>query len=382
MKNTKILELTNFSAGGCGVWNRVKQESIELSKKGYKVRIFSSNLEKGTENIVSPRDKIKEIEIFRFPYKKFGGESFMKWDFEKSALEYSPDLIIAHSYRHPHTLKALKIKKQLAKKGKICKVFLVTHAPFARKDSRSFIQNLIVWFYDLFVGKGAIKKFDKVIAISKWELPYLKKLGLKEEKIAYIPNGLPEDFYTIKKQEKEQNKILFLGRISPIKDLEVVIKSLVLLEDKSIIFEMVGPAELEYKIQLTNLIKKLNLERRVVFSPAVYDLKEKIKKIDSCKIFVLPSKSEGMPQSLIEAMARGKICIASDITSIKDIIQDNQNGFLFKQGDEHQLSNIFKKVLKIDSFIINNIMNNAIQMSKRFKWSVLIKDFKKAYGLR
>jgi glycosyltransferase involved in cell wall biosynthesis len=306
----------------------------------------------------------------------------MAWDFEESALRYSPDIIIAHSYRHPHTLKALKIKEKLTKNGKICKVFLVTHAPFARGDSRSFIQNLIVWFYDLLIGKRTIRNFDRVIAISKWELPYLKKLGLKEEKIVYIPNGIPEEFFNLKKQEKEQNKILFLGRISPIKDLEVVIKSLSLLEDKSLTFEIVGPAEEEYKNKLIILIKRLNLEKRVIFSPAVYNIKEKIKKLDSCKIFVLPSKSEGMPQSLIEAMARGKICIASDIASIKDIIQDNKNGFLFKQGDEYQLSNTFKKVLKMNNFIIKDIMKNTVQMSRRFKWSILIKDLRKAYGLR
>ena len=39
----KILELTNYTAGGCGVWARVKNEAELLSKRGYDVRIFSSN---------------------------------------------------------------------------------------------------------------------------------------------------------------------------------------------------------------------------------------------------------------------------------------------------------------------------------------------------
>ena len=43
LKKLKILELTNFSAGICGVWQRVKQESLELSKRGHTVIIFSSN---------------------------------------------------------------------------------------------------------------------------------------------------------------------------------------------------------------------------------------------------------------------------------------------------------------------------------------------------
>jgi hypothetical protein len=44
----KILEICPFSAGACGVWQRVKQKSIELAKKGYEVRVFSSYFEKET----------------------------------------------------------------------------------------------------------------------------------------------------------------------------------------------------------------------------------------------------------------------------------------------------------------------------------------------
>ena len=152
MSKLKILELTNYSSGICGVWQRVKQESLELARKGHTVKIFSSNATKGSEEIAKLSDKIGKIQIQRFHFKKLGGESFMHWDFEKKAIEYSPDIIIAHSYRHSHTLKALKVKKILDRKGKKCKVFLVTHAPFIEKNiTRSLTQNLVVKFYDFFL---------------------------------------------------------------------------------------------------------------------------------------------------------------------------------------------------------------------------------------
>ena len=53
MKKLKILELCPYSAGGCGVWQRVKQESLELKKLGHDIKIFSSNFEKGTDKIIS-----------------------------------------------------------------------------------------------------------------------------------------------------------------------------------------------------------------------------------------------------------------------------------------------------------------------------------------
>jgi glycosyltransferase involved in cell wall biosynthesis len=364
----KILELTNYSAGICGVWARVKEESVRLSSKGHEVRVFSSNLEKGTNRIVSADDKVDKIAIKRFPAKKLGGESFMSWNFEQEALKFEPGVIIAHSYRHQHTLKALKIAEILKNKERKCKVFLVTHAPFGRSETRGLIGNMAVWLYDLFIGRTTINKFDKVIAITKWEIPYLFNLGLKRDKIAYIPNGIPNEFFRVKRTEKIENKILFLGRISPIKNIETAISAIPLLKDKKMIFEIVGPAEESYLARLKSLIRTLKIENRVMFSNPIYDIKEKIKKFDSANVFVLPSKSEGMPQGLIEAMARGKIVVASDIPASRDLITEGKNGFLFDVGDEKALAEIINDLKNV-----KKIGDKARKSVEIFKWSKIIK---------
>ncbi len=371
----KILELTNFSAGICGVWQRVKQESLLLAKKGHEVKIFSSNAVKNSNEIANNEEKIGIVEIKRFPFKKLGGESFMSWNFENEALKFQPDLIIAHSYRHLHTTKALKLAKKLKETKKNVKVFLVTHAPFER--NRGLIQNFIVWIYDNFIGKIILNKFDKIIAITKWEIPYLEKLMVNKENIVYIPNGLQDEFFTQKKS-KEENKILFLGRISPIKNLEVIINAFEKIEDKKIMLEILGPGEESYLNYLKKLIDDLKLNNMVIFSNPIYDLKEKIKKIDSCKIFVLPSKSEGMPQSLIEAMARKKIVIASNNTGNMDLIENEKNGYLFKNNNQNELAEKINYVLSEKNKIeLNKIKIMAKKSSKRFLWNDLINDLNK-----
>lgn len=366
----KILEICPYSAGGCGVWARVKQESLELAKRGYEVRVFSTNFEKGTDKIVCEEENFNGIKIIRFPAKKLGGESFMNWNFEKQALLYAPDIIIVHVYRHLHTTKALKIKKILGRQGKKCKVFLVTHAPFARNSTRTFIQNKIVKIYDEIIGRTTIKKFDKIIAITKWEIPYLLRLGCRKERIIYIPNGIPEEFFKLKNKTKEENKILFLGRISPIKNLETAIKSMQNLNDKKISLEFVGPVEEKYLLELKELIKKIKLEKRIDFSPAIYNLRKKISKLDSCKIFILPSKTEGMPQSLIEAMAREKIVLGSNIPAIQDLITEGKNGYLFKQGDSLNLANKMNFILSKNN---SRIQIEARASVRQFSWHKIIK---------
>ena len=60
-RKIKILELTNYSAGICGVWQRVMQESKELAEKGYVVRVFSSNTTKASSKLACNEEKIGNI---------------------------------------------------------------------------------------------------------------------------------------------------------------------------------------------------------------------------------------------------------------------------------------------------------------------------------
>jgi len=360
----RILELCHYSARICGVWNRVREEASLLTKRGYQVRVFSSNLVKGSKDIAPSEGEFKGVKIRRFKAKKLGGESFMYWDFEKDALKYNPDIIVAHSYRQIHTTAALKIGKKIG-----AKVFLVTHAPFVENDlTRSFFAKFFVRLYDWFIGPFSLNKFDKIIAITKWEIPYLERLGAMRNKMEYIPNGIPKVFFQLKKG-KEENKILFLGRISPIKNLEVLIKAFSLIKNKKIKLEIVGPTEKDYLIELENLIRKFKLEKRISFSPPIFDLREKINKIDSAKIFILPSKSEAMPQALIEAMARGKIVIGSDNRGIKELIKNGENGYLFRVGDPEELAK------KIDLGLKGNkkMKKEAKKSVGRFNWGNIIK---------
>lgn len=371
-KKLKILEICPYSSGACGVWQRVKQESIELIKKGHEVMVFSSYFEKGTDKILPESDHFGKIKITRFPARKLGGESFMNWNFEKQAIAYSPDIIMAHNYRHLHTTKSINVADELREKGKKVKIFLVTHAPFVEGNiTRSKISTMFVNIYDKYIGRKTLNRFDKILTISKWEIPYLINAGAMKEKIVYIPNGIPEEFFSLKKQSDQENKILFLSRISPKKKVDTLISCIPFLKNKSIKIEIVGPKEEPYFSEIKNLIIKLNVSDRIMISEPIYDINEKIKKIDSAKVFVLPSRVEGMPQALIEAMSRGKLVIGSNSIAIRDILQDNKNGYLFEFDNPRDLAE------KIDIALENNSLNqkireNAKSYVKQFEWKNVI----------
>ena len=369
----KVLELTNYSAGGCGVWARAKQESLLLSERGHEVKVFSSNFTKGSNDLASSTDRIGNVTITRFPAIKLGGESFIKWDFEKEALAFKPDIIIAHAYRHMHTHKAIKIAKKIN-----ARVFLVTHAPFDRAESRNFISNVAVRLYDSLIGPRILKKFNRIIAITHWEMPYLEELQVPKNKIVYIPNGISEDFLIPAKKYKI-NSILFMGRIAPIKNLETVIKALPSIDNQNILFRIIGPAETPYLQELKREVEKLGLSKRVITTDKIYNKLEEIKELDEYKYFILPSITEGMPQVLIEALSRGKIVIASNNKGNADIIKEGKNGFLFKTSDFKALAELITCLDSLPSQKWSKISENARITASKFNWAHLIKKIESLF---
>lgn len=364
-KKLKILEVCPYSAGICGVWQRVKQESEELIKRGFDVTVFSSNHTKGSKKIAKSKEIINKIKIKRFFAKKIIGESFMIWDYKNAALKLKPDIIIVHNYRHLHTTKALSIKNKLQKQNKNCKVFLVTHAPFVKKrTTRTKIEDILVDIYDFTIGKNTINKFDKIITISNWENKILDKLNIDRNKIVKIPNFLPDSFYKKKKITKynPKKKILFLGRIAPVKNIETLLDA---VKKLNVELKIVGFPEKEYLNSLKLKIKKENI-KNVIFEKPIYDINQKIKLIDNIDFFVLPSIRESFGQVIIESMARGKIVISSETDGGKELIKEGYNGYLFPIGDSNILN---KKILiakKLNKNTKQKITENAIKTAKEY----------------
>ncbi len=366
----KILEITNYTAGGCGVGARVLRESKLFAERGHKIEIFSTNLEKGTNRICPTHELINKIIIRRFPFIKLGGESYMYWSFEKAAKSFEPDIIIAHAYRHIHTLLALRVARTLK-----CPIILVTHAPFDRGKSRTKLQRVFVSLYDHYIGKNVINSFSKIMYIAKWEIPYLVAIGAKREKMVYSPNGLSDIFFKKIVSKSVPKSIIYTGRITSIKNIDLLLTALSKVKE-DYIFRAIGPVEKDYETHLNSLIIKFNLNNAKIINK-LYNSNEQIKELDNSSIFVLPSKSEGQPQVLLEAMARGKIVIASNNKGNKDIILHGKNGYLFESENVNALAKTIKLVLNLTKKEINHLSSEAIKTANSFRWKFLITQLEK-----
>jgi len=356
----KILEITEFSAGICGVWSRVFHESKELVKKGHEVFVFSSNLEKGTGRTVVEEEVKNNVKIFRFKNKsgifdRIISKNVTHFDFEKKFAEINPDIVITHLI-HPHSFKALKM---CMKKNKPC--ILVTHAPF--NVPRKFPLNFATWLYYNLKVKPLINQFNKVMTITRWEIPYLKSLGVAEDKIFYLPNAVSSEYFEQKINKFSGKKILFFGRIAPIKNIPLLISAFKSISGKfeNIKLILVGPIERGYESI------KNSVSENISFEKPVHETKNKIRCLQTADIFVLPSLREGLPISLIEAMALGKIVISSKTDGGKEVIEDGVDGLLFNIGNSSELSAKIEEVLNMKTSEISKMQNNARTKAREFE---------------
>ena len=174
---------------------------------------------------------------------------------------------------------------------------------------------------------------DLVVCLSEtWKIKILKKFPYTKIKI--LPNAIniPQDYL---KERNTITQISFLGHIKKEKgifDLLEVMKKLK-YNGVDVILNIAGSGEVKCLIKT---IKKMSIADRVKFLGWISESQrnELLKRTD---IFVLPSYSEALPMSILEAMSFSVAIVSTKVGSIPELVTDNENGYLINPGDKDGL---------------------------------------------
>lgn len=189
--------------------------------------------------------------------------------------------------------------------------------------------------------------------------PILKK------KVKLIHRGLDLDLFTLE-QCRDDNKedldtnnkravsVACVAHLVPVKGHPTLIEAVSKLENVHL-FLAGSPLDQVYTKQLKEQVVNLGLEQCVHFLGNINDVSGFISQMD---IVVLPSRSEAFGVALIEAMACGKACIASDISGPRDIIQDGVSGFLVSPENPDELAKVIR-ILQDDPGLRKKIGQSA-----------------------
>jgi glycosyltransferase involved in cell wall biosynthesis len=368
MKKLKILQINKFYYLKGGSERSLFDVSEILKNKGHEVIPFSMT---DSRNLST---KYSQYFIEKTDYDKFSLKKIINifWNFEankkleKLIKETKPDIVHLHNIAHqlsPSIIRVIKkhnlpIVQTLHDYKLICPNYKLYsnsccfkcekgkyYRCFLRKcHKNSYLKSLIVALEAYF--HKFLKLYDQVdlfIAPSEYMKKISIKFGIPEDKIEVLRHSIDKKYF--KKEARPGDYLLYFGRLSKEKGIDVLLDALSLSTSK-VKLKIVGAGEESKNLKLKS--EKLKLENRVEFLGPKYS-DDLIKLIEEAKAIIMPSVwPENMPYSLLEAMAMKKPVIASRIGGMTEMIEDKKNGFLFFAGDPQGLKDIIDNLNNFD----------------------------------
>ena len=186
---------------------------------------------------------------------------------------------------------------------------------------------------------GSLRDIDRIIALNQEIVGELEALGVEAHKIVRIPNGVETNGIMRKAdyEIKSELVVTFVGRLHPQKGVDVLLQALgkvaVDLPQLKWRLQLVGEGPLRNCLEAQT--QDMGIHHRVDFLGQVKDVFPILYESD---IFVLPSRSEGMSNALIEAMACGSPCVVTDIPANAEIVEDRKNGLVVNVDDDEDIA--------------------------------------------
>ncbi len=384
----KILQVSEFNYMRGGAYNYFLKLSKKLEEEGNEVAVFSmhhpKNLPSKWSKYFISRISFNEGTLrdkLLMPFRGLYSLS-AKRNFEKLIKDFQPDIIHCHNIYHQISPSILPVAKkygipvvmhlhdyklicpnyQMFAHGRICEECAAPNyyrCFFKKCFQDSYFKSLGVTV-EMYLHHRILKIYEKnidlYIAPSQFMKEMCVKHGVEASKIKVVYNFVDETLET-KSIAQSEDYILYLGRLSAEKGIPVLIKAMA--DVKGLSLRIAG--EGNEKAVCEKEISRLHLEDRVSLVGQLEG--EELRKIISeARAIILPSVwYENMPFSMLEALALGKIVIASRIGGMPEIIKDTHNGFLFEAANSAELASIINGLNSYDLEKISEAAKDSVK---------------------
>jgi glycosyltransferase involved in cell wall biosynthesis len=204
-----------------------------------------------------------------------------------------------------------------------------------------------------FLTKTTNKYTNRFIAISRAIKQEILAMGVPEQIIEVIHNGLDTSRYARPRQAQETRRelglapdkptVAMVARLHPVKGHKYFLQAARKVLDQGINAQFLIIGEGIYREAIENWIKDLGLEGQVIM-PGYYSPIEDIYGV--MDLLCVPSLMEGLGMVVLEAMYFQVPVVASNIGGIQEIIRDQENGLLVEPGDTKGLAAAIIKLLR------------------------------------
>jgi glycosyltransferase involved in cell wall biosynthesis len=238
-----------------------------------------------------------------------------------------------------------------------------------------------------FINRVLLEKAGAIVAISKQISDYyIHFLKVESGKIHLISNGVDIGLYKKKNSHYFRQKLNIginekvvgiIANLRPEKNHKLLIAAFsdVAANIKDVRLVIVGWDCMNGEVQ--RIASTSSAAEKIIFLGRREDVPDVLSTFD---VFCLPSVHEGLPLTLLEAMASGIPVVGSDVLGINEIVKNDVNGMLFPNNDRVALFDLLCSLLK-DENLRNRLSNTAFPFVEReFSLDEKVKDYEKLFS--
>ncbi|WP_375089628.1 glycosyltransferase family 4 protein [Peribacillus sp. RS7] len=223
-----------------------------------------------------------------------------------------------------------------------------------------------------------LENVDKVIALSNtWKNNLLKIAPSSNVEVVHNPVNIKN--FKAKYNPSNEVNILFMGRLGKRKGVYDLLQAIeeIIISYPFVKLYLCGDGEIN---KVKEIIEKKNLSNNV-FIPGWINNEEKIKYIQKSDIYILPSYNEGLPISILEAMAGSLPIISTKIGGIPEAVSQGENGYLFTPGNIKDMKMYLIKLIE-DKPLRERLGKESLEICRNnFDIQIINKNIIKIYSL-
>ncbi|MCP9829905.1 glycosyltransferase family 4 protein [Synechococcus sp. HJ21-Hayes] len=192
----------------------------------------------------------------------------------------------------------------------------------------------------------SLAKYHRVVVFSELQAEVLSRLGVPEARLAVIPNGVDPnlwtpapvataasaDLLTLRQRFAGQRVFLYMGRIATEKNVEALLRAWRLVQPTGCTLVVVGDGPVRQ-----SLMQTYGPEIDVLWWGHEPDQAKRLALLQLAEVFLLPSLVEGLSLALLEAMASGTACVATDAGADGEVLEGGAGIVISTQGVTTQL---------------------------------------------
>ena len=224
-----------------------------------------------------------------------------------------------------------------------------------------------------------LKDANEVIVLTK--IMYDETYNATGISAKIIPNGVDTSIFHPNFKNAEENVVptlICVSRLDNKKGIEYAIESVHSLVKEYPESRLLIIGDGDFRKYLENMVTTLELSKNIEFLGSIPNI-QVANYLREADIFLLPSLSEGLPLTLLEAMACGLPIIATPVSIVPEIIQKWNNGIIvsFKSSDE--ITNAVRQM--VETGLVSKLGSNSYHASKcTYSWSVISKKYEELYS--